>query len=131
MTYRRSRKAKPTLYDLTPERPLQEAQRDLAQALRYFYWHSPDSRKEYPGLPDTLMLGPRFASHPTLFILENKVEDAQPTTTQQEVLDLLGRLDGPPITRLVRPSTWSEMMEVITDAARRKSGRSVSDATDR
>lgn len=114
--YRPSRKAAPTLYDLTPERAIQDAQEDAAGRLGWFYWHvvRSDQAAIHPGLPDTLLLGPRLgrpgSQRPVLYLLENKVESESPTPVQQEALELLGRVEAPPQVRLVRPSTWDAVL---------------------
>lgn len=117
--YRPSRKRRPTIADLTPERALQDAQRDLAQALGFFYFHTvrSDWAGVAPGWPDTVLLGPRLSPEPALILLENKTEDGRLTDTQAEVMDVLSRVVRPPVSRLVRPSTWDEMIEEITRTA--------------
>ena len=85
----------------------------LRHWLVYFTWYRAgvnERRQGYQvsGFPDLVLVRP-----PRLVFAELKVKDNQPTATQKEWLDLLGKV-AQVESYLWRETDWSKIMEVLS-----------------
>lgn len=80
---------------------------DLARLSGWLCYHTYSSRRSVPGFPDLVMVRP-----PRVIFAELKSEKGRLRDAQREWLDALRRCESVE-ARLWRPSSWSEIEEVL------------------
>lgn len=125
--YRATRKNKPTMHDLTPEKSLQEALRQAFLLYGWLYYHTYDSRENPAGFPDIIAVHPLTGR---IIVWELKAEDKKVEKTQREWLDafglfsyFVGSFNGHNTALMevdvVRPSDEDRALEIIQRWAKR------------
>lgn len=107
--YGATRKKRPSMDDLVLERSLQETIRQAASLHRWpCYYHTYDSRKSPKGFPDIVIAG-----YGQLIMWELKRQGKDPTDSQQEWIDELGKVEGPPIVDVIRPQDLDRCLALL------------------
>lgn len=107
--YGATRKKRPSMDDLVLERSLQENIRDAASLMKWpCYYHAYDSRRSPEGFPDVVIVG-----YGKLIMWELKRQGKDPTDSQQEWLDELSKVEGPPTVEVVRPQDLDRCLALL------------------
>lgn len=104
-----SRRASPRLPRLPQtETDFQEEVRATALAASWLYFHCHDSRKSPEGFPDCVLV-----RDTRLVIAELKLPGKLPTEAQQQWLETLAQVTGPPEVYVWRPADLPTILEVL------------------
>lgn len=90
-----------------PEKAFQAQVLELARLSGWLCYHTFNSRRSVPGLPDLVMVRP-----PVIVFAECKTETGRLRPEQRTWLDALGACESVEV-RLWRPSAWPEIKEVL------------------
>jgi len=108
MSYRTSRKRKPTADDLVYERDMQTTIRQAANLLGYKVYHTYDSRRSDAGFPDLVICG-----YDLLMFLELKSSTGKPTAEQTEWIDAITRVQCPPMAQVAYPEDLDRILSIL------------------
>lgn len=110
-------------YDGVREAVLQDRLRNLCRLLALPHYHTHDSRRSEGGFPDSVIVrDPAGWARPWLLLVELKSEKGKPSPGQSMwggVLRAAEEASGGALAyRLVRPSTWDRLTELLTAGRR-------------